>query len=117
MVEDPGAALKKFKALLIERRAEVERIIETGEVTHQGEIDRGAMGRLSRMDAMQVQAMDAETERRRTAELHRIDVALSRIEDGEFGACATCGEEIAVKRLENDPAVTQCVGCAGKSGG
>ncbi len=117
MVKDPGAAVNKFKALLIERRAEIERIIETGEGTHQGEIDRGAMGRLSRMDAMQVQAMDAETERRRAAEIHRVDAALVRIEEGEFGVCLTCGEEIAIKRLENDPAVAQCVDCVGKSGG
>lgn len=117
MAKGPGADLKKMKALLGKCRAELERIIETGEETHQGEIDQGAMGRLSRMDAMQVQAMDAETERRRATELHRIDDALARIENKEYGWCVTCGEEIAPKRLENDPAVAQCVDCVGKSGG
>lgn len=117
MADGPNGRSKKGKALLIERRAEIERIIVTGGETHQGVIDSGAMGRLSRMDAMQVQAMDAETERRREAELGRIDKALARIDDGEYGWCVTCGNEIAIKRLENDPAAAQCIGCAGKIGG
>lgn len=114
MTDGPGVEANRMKALLNERRAEMERIIETGEETRQGEVEEGALGRLSRMDAIQVQAMEAETARRREAELHRIDVALERIDEGEYGWCVTCGDEIPLKRLENDPAVAQCVGCAGK---
>ena len=116
MTEGPGVDANRMKALLVQRRVEMERIIETGEETRQGEVEEGALGRLSRMDAIQVQAMEAETARRRDAELHRIDVALERIEEGEYGWCVTCGDEIPFKRLENDPAAAQCVGCAGKSG-
>ena len=45
----------------------------------------------------------------------RIVAALARIEDGEFGWCVGCGEAIAPKRLENDPAAPNCIGCAGKA--
>lgn len=117
MADSPRVDVKKMNALLIERRAGLERIMETGEETRQGEVEEGALGRLSRMDAMQVQAMEAETARRREAEMHRIDSALERVAADEYGWCVTCGEEIAIKRLENDPAAAQCVGCAGKSGG
>ncbi len=76
------------------------------------ELDQTRQGRLSRIDALQQQAMAAETQRRRTLELRRIDAALRRIDAGEYGYCLTCGEEIAPARLKFDPAATQCVPCA-----
>jgi DnaK suppressor protein len=81
------------------------------------ELDQARVGRLSRMDALQVKEMAAETARRRDAELNRIAAALARIKDGEFGWCLNCGEAIAPKRLENDPAAPNCFGCAGKTRG
>ena len=77
------------------------------------ELQQDSAGRLSRMDAMQQQAMAQATERRRKAELSRISAALARIKEGEWGYCAQCGEEIAEGRLRNDPSVARCVGCAG----
>ena len=76
------------------------------------ELQQDSVGRLSRMDAMQQQAMAQATERRRTAERARISAALERIEDGEWGYCLKCGEEIAEKRLRHDPSVANCVTCA-----
>ena len=60
--------------------------------------------------------MAAEVERRRIAELARIAGALERLEQGEYGYCVNCGEPIAPKRLELDPATPLCVNCAGRSG-
>jgi len=109
---------KEMEQRLIARREEVVRLrAESSEAAHPVELDQARVGRLSRMDALQMQAMAAETTRRRDAELDRIAAALARIEDGEFGWCLGCGEEIGEKRLLNDPAVPNCIGCAGKSGG
>jgi len=77
------------------------------------ELDQQSVGRLSRMDAMQVQAMAIESERRRAARLRQIDAALARMEEGEFGYCIICGEDIAPKRLAHDPAAATCVACLG----
>lgn len=77
------------------------------------ELDQQSVGRLSRMDAMQSQAMVQETLRRRESELHRIEQALKRIESDDYGYCAQCDEEISVKRLELDPSVATCIHCAG----
>ena len=77
------------------------------------ELDQTSVGRLSRMDSLQVQAMAAETQRRRALEKKRIHATLQRIEDGEYGYCAKCGEEIAEERLGVDPTVAMCIGCAG----
>ena len=77
-------------------------------------LQQDSVGRLSRIDAMQQQAMAQAEERRRSAERVRIRSALERIEQGEWGWCLTCGEEITVGRLERDPAATQCLACAAK---
>lgn len=43
--------------------------------------------------------------------LSKIDEALQRIEDGEFGECESCGERIGLKRLEARPVTTLCIEC------
>lgn len=76
------------------------------------ELDQSSVGRLSRMDAMQGQAMAQENERRRTLKLKQITLALNNIDTENFGICVECDEDIAVKRLEFDPTSTLCVECA-----
>ncbi len=75
-------------------------------------LDQQAIGRLSRMDALQNQAMALATGARRDAERTRLQAALRRIEDGSFGYCEECGEEIAPGRVELDPAAVRCIDCA-----
>lgn len=55
-------------------------------------LEQDSVVRLSRLDAMQVQAMALAQQRRRGSERAAIDAALRRIEQGEFGYCAICGE-------------------------
>ncbi|SHO45634.1 RNA polymerase-binding protein DksA [Desulfopila aestuarii] len=43
--------------------------------------------------------------------LSKIEEALVRIEEGEFGVCDGCGEEIGIKRLEARPVTTLCIDC------
>jgi DnaK suppressor protein len=83
------------------------------------ELDQTSVGRLSRMDDLRAQAMSQETERRRKLELQQIKSALQRMEAGEYGYCVRCGAEIALKRLEFDPAALLCIRCASaaESGG
>lgn len=76
------------------------------------ELDQQSVGRLSRMDAMQAQAMAKAHQARREAEAQRLSAALNRIEAGEFGWCDSCGDAIAIRRLELNPAATLCVNCA-----
>jgi len=76
------------------------------------ELDQTSVGRLSRMDAMQGQAMAKATGARRVQRRQRIAAALARIDAGDFGYCMECGEEIAPARLELDPTVPTCINCA-----
>lgn len=43
--------------------------------------------------------------------LSKIEEALQRIEDGDFGECDSCGELIGMKRLEARPVTTLCIEC------
>ena len=67
-------------------------------------LDQQSVGRLSRMDALQGQAMAQASERQRRADIQKISAAIHRLDAGEYGDCVECGEEIAEKRLEVDPA-------------
>ena len=75
------------------------------------ELDQQAVGRLSRMDALQNQAMAKAQGARRAGEARRIRAALARIEEGEYGYCTDCGEEIGTDRLTADPTLPRCLSC------
>jgi DnaK suppressor protein len=76
------------------------------------ELDQQSVGRLSRLDSMQVQAMARAADARRAMAIRQIDAALIRMDEGEYGWCVECGEEIAPKRLDSDPAAPRCSACA-----
>lgn len=113
MADETDIDLDAFRALLIERRAALRDLVKAAhEHARPVELDQTRVGRLSRMDALQDQAMAQETERRRALDLKRIDAALERIADGSYGYCVSCDEPIPVKRLAFDPAIPTCVDCA-----
>ena len=104
-------------AVLIARREELLRLVDsTAEARRTVELDQSRVGRLSRMDALQSQAMSVETDRRRKVELQQIEAALDRIEDGDYGTCLGCGEPIAPKRLALNPTTPVCIECAQSAG-
>jgi DnaK suppressor protein len=105
--------IEYFREKLLRLRDELQEIEQTGsEAAQTVELDQSRVGRLSRMDALQAQAMSIESGRRRNIKLKRIDAALKRIDRDEFGLCIKCEEEINPKRLEVDPAAPLCIDCA-----
>lgn len=100
------------KRLIAERDAltsqDDKAVQDRGTVT----LDQQSVGRLSRMDALQRQAMAQAQSRRRQTRLARIDAALRRIDEDEFGYCQDCGEDIPPARLDLDITATLCVSCA-----
>lgn len=107
---------QEVRARLLAERAVLEQASDTAaEVRGPVTLDQQSVGRLSRMDAMQVQAMAVATEERRRQQIARIEAALKRLDDGTYGACVICGEEIAPKRLALDPAVPTCIRCAART--
>ena len=105
--------LQRFNSLLLKLKAELLKAGETGQQAEEVvELDQTRVGRLSRMDAMQAQAMSLETGRRRRMHILAINSALARIENGDYGDCYDCGEIINPRRLEADPATRLCINCA-----
>ena len=76
------------------------------------ELDQQSVGRLSRMDALQHQAMARAQQARRDTETLRLRAALARMDSGEYGYCQDCGDDIAPERLDLDPAASKCISCA-----
>ena len=74
-------------------------------------LDQQSVGRLSRMDALQNQAMSLANARLRTARTARIHAALQRLQDNDFGYCLECGEPIEPARIAADPTVPTCMDC------
>ena len=78
--------LQVARRRLSERKSELESLSELAEGARQPvELDQQAVGRLSRMDAMQQQAMAQATERARQRDLLRIEMAERRIADESYG--------------------------------
>jgi len=76
------------------------------------ELDQQSVGRVSRIDSLQVQAMAQASEGRRLVRIRQLQFALKRLQDQEFGYCVSCGEFIGLARLDIDPAALRCVACA-----
>lgn len=115
MIPISAEDLENFKTLLLRREVDLLEVKATGDsAASVVELDQSTVGRLSRMDAMQAQAMSVETNRRREVELQRIGTALQRLRDDEYGFCLKCGEEIARQRLKVDPSTPICIDCANR---
>jgi len=111
-MEDTKLGNEYFEAKLLAAMKELEDLADqTFENRKAVELDQSSVGRLSRMHALQSQAMALATQRRRQDQLLRISGALQRIRDSEYGYCVSCGELIDRRRLELDPTALSCVAC------
>ena len=105
--------LKEHTQQLQLRQKQLKEVLDSGQQAAKTvELDQTCVGRLSRMDALQAQAMSKESDQRRRVELKQIALALIRIDDDEFGLCKQCDEPIAKARLSASPTVELCIGCA-----
>ncbi len=106
--------LEFFKKALEDRLATIQRDA-AGRDTGPVELDQARTGRLSRMDAMQQQAMSQAAARLTAQERQRILSALDRMKSGDYGYCIVCDEDIPEGRLRFDPSIPTCIACARKA--
>lgn len=107
---------QRFVELIRERLEEIETHLLEGESDREAISPDKAIGRLSRLDAMQMQQMALAGKRRLEEERRGLEAALKRIESGCYGRCQLCGEDIARERLEYQLAAVSCVPCLEKAG-
>ncbi|MCH9669888.1 MAG: TraR/DksA C4-type zinc finger protein [Gammaproteobacteria bacterium] len=107
---------ERFRRLLEARRDALEELSKLNpDAARTVELDQTRVGRLSRMDALQGQAMAKATEQRRQLEATQINAALLRLDNGEYGYCVECDEFIGEGRLEIALAASRCIRCANRS--
>jgi len=103
--------LKKFKDLLLAKKlALLKKARDTRGEEMKLELDEFP----DEMDLASTEYLHSFTFRLRGREktfMKKIDQALARIEDGTFGICEECEEEINAKRLEARPETTMCIKC------
>ncbi len=108
--------LSDMRARLLELREQLESVAAASEDSSQiVELDQVRVGRLSRMDALQAQAMSQASGRRREMMVRKISAALERIDTGNYGRCQSCEEMISCGRLASDPTAVLCIECAKKA--
>ena len=111
MTDSPD--IDHFRDLLLAEKRALE---DTGQTRDDAaatvKLDQSSVGRLSRMDALQQQAMARNVNDRAALLLQQIDAALRRCDDGSYGYCKACDELIDPRRLELSPTATRCINCA-----
>lgn len=103
--------LEKFKKLLMERKKTImdaaESTREQGLGFEQADLpDEVDLASTETGQSLNLRLMDREL-----VLLKKIDKTLKKIDEGEFGVCERCGEEIGVKRLEARPVTDLCIRC------
>jgi DnaK suppressor protein len=105
-----SADLRFFKELLIKQRSEIlnkadsfkhDSIMESSAQGDEGDL---AVSELSLSISLRLQERQAHL-------LQKIDRALGKIEEGSFGLCEQCEEELNINRLKARPVATLCISC------
>lgn len=103
--------LQRFRARLLAERDEIDALLDRTSADSRP-VDLGLpIGRLSRMDAMQMQGMAQLNRRQLEIRRERIKVALAALDDGSYGACRACKSAVDLARLEAHPEVPFCLSC------
>ena len=109
--------LQHLRDVLVALIADLERTLDAGaDLSDTVQLDQSAMGRVSRGDALQQQAMAQATAGRSRMRLGLARQALAALDDHDYGYCRECGEDIGYARLSVRPEAPFCVPCATKRG-
>jgi len=107
-----GAQIEELKD---ELKSQLRRLQKSMKITDEAlrtvELDQTAVGRLSRMDSLQNQALSEGLREREVARLGQILEALERLEEGRYGICTSCGGAIPFERLFVFPEAPECASC------
>jgi DnaK suppressor protein len=103
--------LKRFKELLLQERADlIKKASKT--LAEEAQLDVNELpDEIDQASAEYSQSFIFRLRDREKYYLSKIDRALEKIEQDQFGVCEACGDEISTKRLEARPVTTLCIRC------
>lgn len=103
--------LETLKKMLEDDKAKILRHLEVLSDSAEEDLETGTGDPVDIASQEISQASLQKIGKRETFLLKKIDLALKKIEDGTFGECESCGEEIAVARLMARPVAQLCIDC------
>lgn len=103
---------KEIQQIILDKIEETKEEIEQLEELTKPIKPDNAYGRLSRMDAINNKTINDAALRKQTSQLQKLERTLERLDEGSYGKCLKCGEEIPFGRLRFMPWTTKCVKCA-----
>ena len=104
--------IESLRSALETHRDELEALLKNGAAAAEPvTLDQQSVGRVSRIDAIQQQQIARASQQQAAQTLGRVDLALKRIADGEYGYCLRCGEPVGYARLGAQPFATLCLDC------
>ena len=103
--------LDKFKKLLLEEKKKVLRHLEALSESSEEELATSSGDSVDIASLEINQASLQKIGKRESYLVKKIDLALSKIENGTYGECESCGEEISVARLTARPVAQLCIDC------
>ncbi len=104
--------LDRFKAILVEERAKILKHLEDLSQTSEVDMETSMTGDSADIASVEMnQASNYKIGKRETTLLKKIDKALGKIEEKTYGQCESCGEDIAIARLEARPVAELCIDC------
>jgi DnaK suppressor protein len=92
-----------------------QQIVNSAEQTQPVTLDQQAVGRVSRIDAIQQQHIAIASQQQAKTLLAQVQAALVRIGAGDYGYCLECDEMIALPRLQAQPYARWCLRCQARS--
>ena len=106
--------LRELEQQLVQLRAELEQLLRDSQQSSQPVGLDQPIGRLSRMDALQQQAMAKANRAGHQQRLQLVESALAAIKQQRYGDCRRCEEPIGYPRLQARPESVFCRDCKGQ---
>lgn len=104
--------LESFRKLLIEKKTKILRHLDDLSASSEADMAEGGMGDPVDIASTEItQASLQKIGKRETYLLKKIDLALHKIEEGTYGECESCGEDIDPRRLMARPEAQLCIDC------
>jgi DnaK suppressor protein len=111
MEELTAEELQELKADLVSLRGELKAMLDNPSESSRPVEPDSAIGRITRLDAMQMQQMARANLRTSQRRLQQVEAALQRVQSDSYGECAECGDDIGHPRLKARPEAPFCLSC------
>lgn len=104
--------LAEFVASLAKLQESLQQqLVSSAEQAQPVILDQQAVGRVSRIDAIQQQHIAIASQQQAKTLLAQVQAALVRVDAGDYGYCQECDELVSLPRLKAQPYARRCLHC------